>query len=57
MWGVNRPMNRRIFKTFLPGFRISAIAADWPQILDFACNKNIFAQISDSGRNFIGGFG
>ena len=54
---VNRPMNGQILKTFLPGFRISAIAVDWPQILDFACNKNIFAQILDSGRNFIGGFG
>ena len=27
------------------------------RILDFACNKTIFARISDSGRNFDGGFG
>ena len=57
MRGVNRPMDRQILKTFLPGFRISAIAADWTRILDFACDKNIFAQMSDLGRNFIGGFG
>ena len=50
-------MDWRILKIVLPGFRISAIAADWPRILDFACNKNIFAQISNSGQNFIGEFG
>ena len=39
------------------GFADSAIAADcgfihffWARILDFACNKSIFAQISDSGE-------
>ena len=50
-------MDQWILKTFLPGFQFPAIPADWVSILDFACNKNIFAQISDSGRSFIGGFG
>ena len=57
MWGVNRPMDRQILKIFLPCMQIFAIAADWTRILDFACNKNIFAQISNSGQNFIGEFG
>ena len=59
-------MDRRILKIFLPGFRIqSDILTDfqilqlqwiansstfWTQILDFACNKSIFAWISDSGK-------
>ena len=63
---VNRQMDRRILKIFLPGFRIqSEILTDfrilqlqwianssilWAQILDFACNKSIFAQISESGK-------
>jgi len=29
----------------------------WAQILDFRFNKNISAQISDSGRDFNGQFG
>ena len=64
--GVNRRMDRRILKIFLPEFRIqSEILTDfwilqlqwianssifWDQILDFACNKSIFAWISDSGK-------
>ena len=63
---VNRQMDRRILKIFLPGFWIqSQILTDfrilqlqwianssifWAQILDFACNKSIFAWISDSGK-------
>ena len=59
--GANRRMDRQILKIFLPGFRIqSEILMDfrilqlqefihfWAQILDFACNKSIFA--SDSGK-------
>ena len=59
--GANRWMDRQILKIFLPGFRIqSEILTDfrilqlqefihfWAQILDFACNKSIFA--SDSGK-------
>ena len=58
---------------FFPGFRIqSEILTDfrilqlqriedssifWAQIMDFACNSNIFARISDSGRKWKGGFG
>ena len=53
---------------FLPGFRIqSEILTDFrilqlqriedSSILDFACNSNIFAWISDSGRKWKGGFG
>lgn len=57
MRGVNGPMDQWILKTCLPGFQFPAITANWVPILDFACNKNIFAQVSDSGRNFIGGFG
>ena len=71
--GVNRRTDRRILEIFLPGFRIqSEILTDfrilqlqrnadssifWARILDFACNTNIFAPISDSGGKFIGGFG
>ena len=70
---MNRRTDRRILKKFLPGIQIqSEILTDfrilqlqqiagssifWARILDFACNKNIFARISDSGRNFNGGFG
>ena len=70
---VNRQMDRRILKIFLPGFRIqSEILTDfrilqlqwianssifWAQILDFACNKSIFPRISDSGEILTGGFG
>ena len=50
-------MDRQILKIFLPCMQIFAIAADWIRILDFACNKNIFAQILNSGQNFIGEFG
>ena len=50
-------MDRQILKIFLPCMQIFAIAADWTRILDFACNKNIFAQISNSGQNFICEFG
>ena len=66
--GVNRRTDRRILKIFLPGFRIqSEILTDFrilqlqriedSSILDFACNSNIFAWISDSGRKWKGGFG
>ena len=71
--GVNRRTDRRILEIFLHGFRIqSEILTDfrilqlqrnsdssifWARILDFACNTNIFAPISDSGRKFNGGFG
>ena len=63
---VNRRMDRQILKIFLPGFRIQSeiltnfrilqlqwIANSsifWAWILDFACNKSIFARISDSGE-------
>ena len=63
---VNRRMDRQILKIFLPGFRIqSEILTDFrilqlqwianssifcAHILDFACNKSVFAQISDSGK-------
>ena len=63
---VNRRMDRQILKIFLPGFRIESeiltnfrilqlqwIANSsifWAWILDFACNKSIFARISDSGE-------
>ena len=66
--GVNKRTDRRILKIFLPGFRIqSEMLTDfwilqlqwnavssifWAWILDFACNTNIFARISDSGRKF-----
>ena len=66
MRGVNRRTDRRILKIFLPGFRIqSEILTDFrilqlqriayssifgARILDFACNKSIFARISDSGE-------
>ena len=66
--GVNRRTDRRILKIFLPGFRIqsemltdfwilqlqwnAASSIFWARILDFACNTNIFARISDSGRKF-----
>ena len=66
-------MDRRILKIFLTGFRIqSEILTDfrilqlqrivdssifWARILDFACNSNIFAWISGSGRKWKGGFG
>ena len=62
---MNRRTDQRILKIFLPGFRIqSKILTDfrilqlqpivdssifWVRILDFACNSNIFAWISDSG--------
>ena len=71
--GVNRRTDRRILEIFLHGFRIqSEILTDFrilqlqrnadssifcARILDFACNTNIFAPISDSGRKFNGGFG
>ena len=70
---MNRRTDRRILEIFLHGFRIqSEILTDfrilqlqrnadssifWARILDFACNTNIFAPISDSGRKFNGGFG
>ena len=60
-------------KIFLPRFRIqSKVLMDfwilqlqqiansyifWAGILDFVCNSNIFAQISDSGRKWKGRFG
>ena len=63
---VNRRMDWRILKIFLPGFQIqSEILTDfrilqlqhianssifWARILDFACNKSIFARISESGE-------
>ena len=63
---MNRRTDRRILKIFLPGFRIQSeiltgfrilqlqrIADSsfcWARILDFACNKSIFARISDSGK-------
>ena len=63
---ANRRMDRQILKIFLPGFRIqSEILTDfrilqlqwivnstifWARILDFACNKSIFAQILESGE-------
>ena len=59
-------MDRQILKIFLPGFRIqSEILTDFrilqlqrivnstifgARILDFACNKSIFAQILESGE-------
>ena len=60
--------NAGFWKLFLPGFRIqSEILTDFrilqlqriedSSILDFACNSNIFAWISDSGRKWKGGFG
>ena len=63
--GVNRRTDRRILdsKRDFNGFSDPAIAADCgfihflARILDFACNKNIFARISDSWRNFNGRFG
>ena len=70
---MNRQTDRRILKIFLPGFRIqSEILTGFriPQleriadssifcarILDFACNLNIFARISDSGLKWKDGFG
>ena len=66
---VNRRMDRQILKIFLPGFQIqSEILTDFrilqlqwienssifcARILDFACNKSIFAQISDSGKSLM----
>ena len=71
--GVKRQTDQRILRIFLPGFRIQTeILADfrilrlrqiadssifWARILDFTCNSNIFARISDSGRKWRGGFG
>ena len=54
----------RIQSEILTDFRILQLQQNadssiffWAQILDFACNTNIFARISDSGRKFNGGFG
>ena len=73
MKGVDRRTDGRIFKIFLPGFRIqSEILTDfrilqlqriadssifWARIFDFTCNWYIFARISDLGRKWKGGFG
>ena len=59
-------MDWRILKIFLPGFwiqseiltgfrilqlqQITDSSFFWARILDFACNKSIFAPISDSGE-------
>ena len=37
--------------------RIADSSIFWARILDFACNWNIFAWISDSGQKWKGGFG
>ena len=63
---VNWPTDLKILKIFLTGFQIqSKVLTDfqiqqlqqivdsssfWARILDFACNKSIFVQISDSGE-------
>ena len=70
---VHRRTDRRILKIFLPGFgsqreiltdfrilqlqRIANSSVFWARIFDFACHQNIFARISDSGRNVNCGFG
>ena len=59
-------MDWRILKIFLPGFwihseilmgfrilqlqQIADSSFFWARILDFVCNKSIFARISDSGE-------
>ena len=50
---MNGPRDRWILKILQQSADLSIF---WAQILDFACKKNIFAHISDKGRNFNGGF-